>query len=45
MTGNKSLCLALGMQLDIPVTDQPELLKTAGFDRFAFDREKNGTSE
>ncbi|MBR0348788.1 MAG: sugar phosphate isomerase/epimerase [Clostridia bacterium] len=45
MTGNKSLCLALGMQLDIPVIDQPELLKTAGFDRFAFDREKKGTSE
>lgn len=45
MTGNKSLCLALGMQLDVPVIDQPELLKAAGFDRFAFDREKNGTSE
>ncbi len=45
MTENKSLCLALGMQLDVPVTDQPELLKTAGFDRFAFDRVKNGTSE
>ncbi len=45
MTVNKSLCLALGMQLDVPVIDQPELLKTAGFDSFAFDRVKNGTSE
>ena len=45
MTANKSLCLALGMQLDVPVVDQPELLKTAGFDSFAFDRGKNGTSE
>lgn len=45
MTANKSLCLALGMQLDVPVVDQPELLKTAGFDSFAFDRVKNGTSE
>ncbi len=45
MTENKSLCLALGMQLDVPVVDQPELLKAAGFDRFAFDRVKNGTSE
>lgn len=33
------------MQLDVPVADQPELLKNAGFDRFAFDREKRGTSE
>ncbi|MBP3939168.1 MAG: sugar phosphate isomerase/epimerase [Clostridia bacterium] len=45
MAENKSLCLALGMQLDVPVADQPELLKNAGFDRFAFDREKRGTSE
>ena len=45
MVGDKSLCLALGMQLDVPITEQPELLKTAGFDRFAFDREKNSTSE
>ncbi len=44
MSVNKSLCLALGMQLDVPVTEQPELLKNAGFDAFAFDREKNGTS-
>lgn len=45
MAEDKSLCLALGMQLDVPVADQPELLKNAGFDRFAFDREKRGTSE
>lgn len=45
MIGDKSLCLALGMQLDVPVTEQQELLKNAGFDRFAFDREKRGTSE
>ena len=45
MVENKSLCLALGMQLDVPLADQIELLKNAGFDKFAFDREKNGTSE
>ena len=45
MTTKDSLCLALGMQLDVPVAEQPELLKNAGFDAFAFDREKNGTSE
>lgn len=45
MAENKPLCLALGMQLDVSVDDQPELLKNAGFDKFAFDREKHGTSE
>lgn len=45
MAANDSLCLALGMQLDVPITEQPQLLKNAGFDVFAFDREKNGTSE
>lgn len=45
MKDNQPLCLALGMQLDVPVVEQPELLKQAGFDRFAFDREKRGTSE
>lgn len=45
MSENKNLCLALGMQLDVPVVEQPEILKNAGFDKFAFDREKRGTSE
>ncbi len=45
MSENKNLCLALGMQLDVPIVEQPEILKNAGFDKFAFDREKRGTSE
>ena len=45
MPTKKSLCLALGMQLDVPLTEQLELLKNAGFDAFAFDRERNGNSE
>lgn len=45
MAKNQPLCLALGMQLDVPVQEQPELLKNAGFDKFAFDREKNGTAD
>lgn len=40
-----NLCLALGMQLDVPLIEQLNLLKDAGFDAFAFDREKQGTSE
>lgn len=42
---NKKLCLSLGMQLDVPLKEQLTLLKNAGFDAFAFDRERHGTSE
>ena len=42
---NKKLCLALGMQLDATLTEQLTLLKNAGFDAFAFDRERDGTSD
>lgn len=41
----EKLCLAIGMQLDAPLREQLVLLKNAGFDAFAFDRERNGTSE
>ena len=39
------LCLTIGMQLDVPLKEQLVLLKNAGFDAFAFDRERNGSSE
>ncbi len=42
---SNKLCLSLGMQLDATLKDQLTLLKNAGFDAFAFDREKHGTSE
>ena len=42
---NRKLCLSLGMQLDASIKEQLALLKNAGFDAFAFDREKHGTSE
>lgn len=40
-----NLCLALGMQLDASLVEQLVLLKNAGFDAFAFDRRKHGTSD
>ncbi|MBQ8575571.1 MAG: sugar phosphate isomerase/epimerase [Clostridia bacterium] len=40
-----NLCLSLGMQLDTSLAEQLVLLKNAGFDAFAFDREKHGTSD
>lgn len=41
---NRKLCLALGMQLDVSLKEQLTLLKNAGFDAFAVDRERNGDS-
>ncbi len=41
---SNKLCLALGMQLDVPLKEQLLLLKNAGFDAFAFDRAKQGDS-
>lgn len=41
---NRKLCLALGMQLDVSLKEQLALVKNAGFDAFAVDRERNGDS-
>lgn len=41
---NRKLCLALGMQLDVSLKEQLTLVKNAGFDAFAVDRERNGDS-
>ncbi len=38
------LCLALGMQLEASLSEQLNLVKNAGFDAFAFDREKQADS-
>ncbi len=40
------LCLALGMQLEAPLITQLDLVKNAGFDAFAYDRERGkGSAE
>ncbi|MBP3446388.1 MAG: sugar phosphate isomerase/epimerase [Clostridia bacterium] len=42
---SNKLCLSLGMQLEASLKEQLILLKNAGFDAFAFDRERHGTSD
>lgn len=37
---NDTLCIALGMQLDVPVVEQIALAKNAGFNAVAVDKEK-----
>lgn len=39
---NELLCLGLGMGFNIPETEQMEVIKSAGFDAFFYDRKKNG---
>lgn len=41
---SNKLCLALGMQLNASLKEQLTMLKNTGFDAFAFDRERHGTS-
>lgn len=44
MNTKTDICLSLGMQLDVPIEKQPELLKNAGFTAFAFDKLRNSDS-
>lgn len=45
MYSNKDICLSLGMQLDVPIEKQPELLKNAGFTAYAFDKLRHSDSK